>query len=200
MHGLKGKNVSSMEDKKLPDTDEALTERLVAIAQEARKRIAEGELAKLHDYLTQIRAGADSASGHRLALLEVGEAFLRIMICVDERPGALAIRRMFEEEPEKAERFYSHLMTGGVSEEMVDHLNAISEALSWTGDRYVLRSSYQALVRELLEPAVLRMWGRVEVTREACEDSTDATWFAGQLGITRAQAETHLRAHPLEHE
>ena len=69
----------------LPD----LTERLIDIAQKARRHAEEGEVVALHDLLAEVRESADEASGPACSLLQVAEAHLRAIARSDLGPASL---------------------------------------------------------------------------------------------------------------
>lgn len=191
-----------------------LAERLVAIAQRARKLSDEDAGVVLHEMLQEVRTAADSASGEALALLEVAEAFLRALARSDLGKAELALRRLMVEQAETAEAVFSELIDSRhVSVAEIDRLEpdvrARFEALFELGvlrrkadATFDLRPSMRALARDLLEPAVIRMWRRVQNARAVAgashmREDQAAYFVASQLAVTTQQARSFLRTDPV---
>lgn len=189
-----------------------LTERLLAVAREARLAMQSDDPLVLHDLLVAVRRGADAAEGEQAELLQIAEAFLRALARSDLGRTEVALRRFVVREPEGAEELLVPLASGtSVSSEEAHRLAGESfEGLVEVGalrvlpgDRVDLRPALRGLARDLVEPLALRMWRRVRDARAVVSQPTfkrseeRAAFLSGQLGITRDQAMRHLRTAPL---
>jgi hypothetical protein len=204
-----------MDPTDLADMDfEALATHVVAMAQRARKLSVEGDVVELRELLDQVRRAASTAAGERLALLEVAEAFLRAMARSDLGRSEIALRRLFAEHPEIAEVHFTRLLKPDAAMREDELLDEAGEArarirelidlgvLRRTGKLLDVRPSLRPLAREMLEPAVFRMWHRVnraraEIQRAEMKPPAASAYLAAQLGITPAQASVHLETHTI---
>jgi hypothetical protein len=195
-------------------TTDALAEHLLGVARRARKLAVEGDVIGLHDLLEGVRLAADDASGERLALLEVAEAFLRALARADLGRSEIALRRLFAEQPHVAEAIATRLLKAGVQLSEDELMGLAGEGRTRVlelielgvfrrvGKAFDLRPALRPLARDLLEPVVLRMWRRVHEARAqigyAGRKPEEATAIlSAQLGITQRQAEAHFATHPL---
>jgi hypothetical protein len=186
-----------------------LAEELTGLAQAARRHAVEGNVVALHGLLERVRLAADSAAGDRLLMLSVAEAFLRALARSDLGRSELVLRRFFVEHAEQAEVLFSALLARGqVTRAEVDETPGSKELIDVGVLRVLktgavdIRPSARALARELVSPAPLRWWEKVEharvVTAASKLDKVGAAAFlASQLGVTEPEAARHLRAHPL---
>jgi hypothetical protein len=190
---------------------EELAERLVEIAQQARKLADREATVELADLLADVRAAADSAGGPALALLEVAEAFLRTLSRSNLGKAEIALHRFVASKPDVALPLLGRLVDGeSIGADTVGELGEIARPLVEVGAlceldggrRFNLRPSLRNLARELVEPAPFRMWRRVEAARSTAglnrlaPDAT-AAYLASQFGVTQQEAEQHLRLSPL---
>jgi len=190
-----------------------LAERLVAAAHQARC-IADGdEVLQLGDLLASVQTAADEATGPRLALLEVAEAFLRALSRSDLGRAELALRRFAVSQVDGGSDILGPLAEGRtIDSATFTALGEQGQALLEVGairplprDRYDLRPSLRSLARDLAEPAVFRAWRRVNATRAqvamaGMSSEQAAACLAGEFGITLKQGATHLQRWPLTEE
>lgn len=187
-----------------------LAERLVGIAQEARRLVEQDKTVELADLLGRVRAAANQATGPALDLLEVAEAFLRTLARSDLGKTEIALRRFAASQPDGAAAFLAPLIEGAtVGADAVETLGDLGRGLVEVGalravasDRFDLRPSLRGLARDLVEPAPFRMWRRVGAARAVAglgKMSVEhaAGYLSSEFGVTQHQAEQHLRRAPL---
>jgi hypothetical protein len=191
-----------------------LAERLVTLAQHARKLSGEDASVVLHEMLAEVRNAADAASGEVLALLEVAEAFLRTLARSDLGKAELALRRFVVDHGEIAESVFSQLVDLrnvplAEIEKLEPAVRARFDVLFELGvlrrkvdGNFDLRPSMRALARDLLEPEVIRMWRRVQKARafagaSRMKEVQAAHFLASQLAVTAQQAGSFLKTDPV---
>ena len=189
---------------------EVLAERLVEMAQRARRLAADGDVVELGDMFASVRSAAERASGEALRLLDVTEAFFRALVRTDIGRTELALRRFALAQEDAGAAVLLPLADGeSITREEVDALGPLGHALvevgalrEVAGNRLDLRPSLRSLARDLVEPAAFRLWRRVELARAAASlsrmsDPQAAALLAAELGATQPQATRHLRSYPI---
>jgi hypothetical protein len=194
--------------------DDGLAEHLTALALRARRLAADGDVVGLHAALDAVRAAGDRATGHALALLGVAEEFLRALARSDLGRSEMAIRRLFASDPACAGAIFSRLLRNGsiavedlaeIGSQAQREVDALVHHGVLHADDKVCRlvPSFRALVQDLLEPPVLRMWRYVQEARSAAIASglgrnESTTLLAAKLALTGPQVERHLDRFPLD--
>lgn len=193
----------------LPRTLPELADALIAIAQEARRRATEGDVIRLHEMLEQVRSAAEEAEGERMLLLSVGEAFLKALSRSDLGKSEIALRRFFLRHADEAEKLMSAIIDRGqISRKELETVPMATELLDLGVLRLLqtgaidIRPSMRPLARELLSPAPLRWWERVQNARaqsgfSGLSDEHARAFLAQQLGLNEQDAARHLRKHPI---
>ncbi len=189
----------------------ALAERLVKVAEEARRGAGQGDPLVLADLLAAVRGAANDATGVKLALLEIAEAFLRALARSDLGRAEIALRRFAMAQEDGGVAFLGPLADGRtVSMSDIEPFGLLGRELIDVGvlrelskELFDLRPSLRLMARDLVDPAPFRIWRRVNNARAhiglgslTAEQGT--TYLAGELGVTNQQAEQHLRREPLQ--
>lgn len=191
-----------------------LGELLVGFAQQARRLAQQGDVARLHQMLSSVRAAADEAAGEQLRLLELAESFLRAIARSDLGRTEVELRRFVLEHADNAGAFLRALLERGwVTQEDFEGLPHVArdaaQALQQVGalrglphGRWDIRPSLRGVARDLVSPPALRMWERVEsvraqASRDALNAQKAAELLASSLGITEKESLRHLSQHPL---
>lgn len=193
--------------------DDALAEELIAMAQAARRAANEGDAGASLDMLSHVRDAVAEASGSRLALLEVAEAFLRALARSDMGTREVALSVFFARHPEEAH----HLVGSMLRAEAVSirRLVSLSPEVRETIDglvrqgvfrereaRMELAPALRPLAQDLHEPVAFRMWRAVEAARSKLAGGRlttreAASVLAASLGVSEEQALWHLAHAPL---
>jgi hypothetical protein len=192
---------------------EDLGDHLVRLAEIARRHAAEGNVGELAEMLTDLRAGADLASGVQLLLLEVAEAFLRSLARIDLGKREVALHLFFSRHPVAADELFARFLkpesvtsadVKGFASEVRADLDELVRvgALRDEQGGLSLSPAMRPAARELFEPAALRMWWQVQrcrrdITAMKLNPERSAVHLASRLGITEEQARRYLRRSPV---
>lgn len=189
-----------------------LCEHLVQLASEAKRQAMEGHLGWIHRHRENIREAAAVASGEQLRLLEVAEAFLTGMARMDLGQREVALYMFFARHPREADALFARLLepsplrAADMESHSDDVRNGVAElvkvgVLRRVGDDLGLSPTMVPIVRELREPAAIRMWLQVERCRKeigsALRGTEGARYLASHLGITQEQASRYLERYPV---
>jgi len=189
--------------------DDALAERLVAIAMRLQAHDPADDLTEALGDLAEVSEVADTASGPSRALAEVAEAFLRVITRGAGGPDAAAVHGFLRVHLDSGFTILRQALTvdgvgigDGLKADPAMQLlltRAILEEVR-PGHFRVNRPSARKLVRNALAPLHLRLWEQVQHARAetgGSERQGQAKALAGRLGCTLAEAEDHLRRFPL---
>lgn len=182
----------------------ALTEWLVGEAQAARAAALQGDADRLRGLVDRLRAAARELGGERLRLVEVAEAYVRLLGRTDLSPAERALRAFLKEQRDDAEWVCQRWLqpalvaegdvtsrAGGLAVELARLVDAgVAER---TRQGWLLRPAHRALVLDLVEPIAFRLWRQVEEARRRIRDMqmnkpAATEYLAGTFGVDEQQA------------
>jgi hypothetical protein len=192
------------------DTD-GLTEWLVGAARELRNAVAERNDAAVAETLRLVRNAGMRASGPTVALLDVAEAFLKLLGRGNDDPRAMAVHRFLASDSIKASRVLDRLLQREAlaSTDLAGLPAAVAEGIQSLVDVGVLKVTTRghvivpqafSVVTDVFDPLAFRHWRRVDQARSSAmglnaEDRS--TYLASALAVTPQQAQRFLQQSPL---
>lgn len=191
-----------------------LRDRLLQVLEEASRARAEGQYESLGKLVGWLREQRDQAEGWSLALIEVALRAVEATAGTSLPPEELALRAFVEDAEATGLGLLERLASPEVVSREDKETLGEGELALWqrledlgvitpTAKGYALSRRSFALARELVEPAILRSWRRVEECRgqiayQRLDPASSQRLLEVRLGLSAGQAKQHLRRHPFE--